>query len=178
MDFYISVLLDCPFNPMVDCDHLNISVAPLTSRLFYTCTLFLFRPASLAARPTSVRLSPHLCLFIPSPPSIHPSIFCPVQTSAPVVSCHHHACIPTSVCLSTCRTPAGANLPACLHTCMYLVVHFVTWLTVAQKPCWSSERVKPSLMYDSASEFSSLFQIFDCICESPRGRNPSSSLWM
>lgn len=136
---------------MVDCGQLNISVAPLTSRHFSTCTLFLFRPAGLAARLTSVRLSPRLCLFIPSPPSI----FCPVQTSAPVVSCHHHACTPTSVCLCTCRTPAGANLPACLHTCMYPVVHFVTWLTaLAQKPCWSSEQVEPSFKYDSASAFS------------------------
>lgn len=83
--------LDCPFNPVMDCGQLNTSVAPLTSRYFSTCTLFLFRPAGLAARPTSVRLSLRLCLFISSLSSIHPSIFCPVQSSEPVVSCYHHA---------------------------------------------------------------------------------------
>lgn len=123
--------LHCPFNPLAGCGQQDISVAPLTSRHFSTCTLFLFRPAGLAARPTSVRPPPRLCLFIPSPPSI----FCPVQTSTPVVSCHHHACIPTSVCLSTCRTPAGANLPACLHTCMYLVAHFATGVLLIFRAC-------------------------------------------
>ncbi|XP_068426195.1 voltage-dependent calcium channel gamma-8 subunit isoform X1 [Clinocottus analis] len=61
------------------------------------------------AHPTSVSLSFRLCLFIPS----LPSIFLTIHPSATVVCCHHRACVPPFVCLSTCKTPAGVKRGVC-----------------------------------------------------------------
>lgn len=79
------------------------------------------------AHPTSVRLSLRLCLFIPS----LPFIFLTIHPSATVVCCHHRACTPPFVCLSTYKTPTGTYLSAyvCIYLCVCVCVYYMCDVT-------------------------------------------------
>ena len=113
---------------------LRMITVPIQTDVPSLCNLFLFRPTcgnkravrTRPARPTSVRVSLRLCLFIPSPPSISLTI----HPSATVVCCHHRACIPPFVCLSTCRTPAGSYLSTCVSAHLYVFTYVCVFVCV------------------------------------------------
>lgn len=95
--------------------------------------LFLFRPTRGNIRAVRVTSSPHICPSLPpsvslhSITSIHLSYNPPISNSGVLSS----SCVPTFVCLSTCKTPAGSILCpcVCILVCIYVCVLYVCDVT-------------------------------------------------
>ena len=94
---------------------LNWYPAPLCLHLFrYRLTCGNIRAVTKKqAHPASVHPSLRLSTF-------HHSISLTIHPSATVVCCHHRACVLPSVCLSTCKTPAGSYLSASVSAYLYV----------------------------------------------------------